>query len=109
MSRPRKRPARVRERAGTKGSVPDAIDLTRIDARENPPEFRNQTEEELDLVATGDQDHEGDRKLRDGLLIADALVGRQENVELALTATACSRVTVGKSSRKWSSVPPSSR
>jgi hypothetical protein len=59
------------------------IHLTRLDVSKDTPQLGKQTWQELDLVAARHQNLEGDREPGHGLLIADALVGAQENIELA--------------------------
>jgi hypothetical protein len=47
-------------------------------------QIRKESKQELDLVAMGGEHDQSDSKPRDGLLIADALIGGQEDIELAL-------------------------
>ena len=57
--------------------------LTWLQFRQQSAQLRHQRTEKLVLGASGNENDDGYRELRNVLLVAEALVGRDEYVELA--------------------------
>ena len=58
--------------------------FTRLDIGENTLKFGDKRSKEVDLVASGDQDDNGNVPPADRLLVLDALVDGEQDVELRL-------------------------